>query len=80
VALSKGYRINSAVKTKFPAMDLPGDVQEKLFEAAVPHDPAVRNSLAMFLHDRHPKTLILRIKKATLHFVLPDSSQAKKLT
>jgi hypothetical protein len=36
--------------------DLPRDVQEKLFETAVPEDPAVRNRLAIFLHDHHPKT------------------------
>jgi hypothetical protein len=36
--------------------DLPRDVQEKLFETAVPLDPAVRNRLAIFLHDRHPST------------------------
>jgi len=36
--------------------DLPRDVQEKLFETAVPVDPVVRNRLAIFLHDRHPKT------------------------
>jgi hypothetical protein len=36
--------------------DLPRDVQEKLFETAVPLDPAIRNRLAIFLHNRHPKT------------------------
>ena len=36
--------------------NLPRDVQEKLFETAVPLDEAVRNRLAIFLHDRHPKT------------------------
>jgi hypothetical protein len=36
--------------------DLPRDVQELLFETAVPLDLAVRNRLAIFLHDRHPKT------------------------
>lgn len=36
--------------------ELPRDVQEKLFEAAVPLDPSVRNRLAVFLHDHHPKT------------------------
>jgi hypothetical protein len=36
--------------------DLPRDVQERLFETAVPLDPSVRNRLAVFLHDRHPKT------------------------
>jgi len=36
--------------------ELPRDVQEKLFETAVPLDAAIRNRLAIFLHDRHPKT------------------------
>ena len=36
--------------------DLPRDVQEKLFEEAVGADDIVRNHLARYLHDRHPKT------------------------
>ena len=36
--------------------ELPREVQEKLFETAVPLDPMVRNRLAIFLHDRHPRT------------------------
>jgi hypothetical protein len=36
--------------------ELPRDVQEKLFETAVPLDPVIRNRLAIFLHDRHPRT------------------------
>ena len=36
--------------------DLPRDVQEKLFDAAVPVDPSLRNHLAIFLHDIHPRT------------------------
>jgi hypothetical protein len=36
--------------------DLPRNVQELLFETAVPSDPVVRNSLAIFLHDHHPRT------------------------
>jgi hypothetical protein len=36
--------------------DLPRRVQEQLFETAVPLDPSVRNRLAVFLHDHHPKT------------------------
>ena len=36
--------------------DLPRDVQEILFETAVPTDPTIRNRLAVFLHDRHPRT------------------------
>jgi hypothetical protein len=35
--------------------DLPRDVQEKLFETAVPLDPVVRNRLAILLHDRRPR-------------------------
>lgn len=38
--------------------DLPRGVQEKLFEMAVRLDPVIRNRLAIFLHDRHPRTLI----------------------
>jgi len=34
----------------------PREVQEKLFETAVPLDPVIRNRLAIFLHDRHPRT------------------------
>jgi hypothetical protein len=37
--------------------DLPRDVQELLFESAVPTDPTIRNSLAVFLHDHHPRTV-----------------------
>jgi hypothetical protein len=36
--------------------DLPRDVQEKLFETAVPHSPLMRYSFAVFLHDHHPRT------------------------
>lgn len=36
--------------------DLPRDVQERLFETAVPRDEQVRHNLAVFLHDRHPRT------------------------
>lgn len=36
--------------------DLPRPVQEQLFETAVPRDDIVRNSLAVFLHERHPRT------------------------
>jgi len=35
--------------------DLPRDAQERLFAAAVDNE-TVANSLAVFLHDRHPKT------------------------
>jgi hypothetical protein len=36
--------------------DLPRTVQERLFEAAAPADDVSRNSLAVFLHERHPRT------------------------
>jgi hypothetical protein len=35
--------------------DLPRDAQERLFAAAA-GDGVIANSLAVFLHDRHPKT------------------------
>jgi hypothetical protein len=35
--------------------DLPRDAQEQLFAASV-DDGVIANSLAVFLHDRHPKT------------------------
>ena len=35
--------------------DLPRDAQERLFAAAV-NDGVIANSLAEFLHDRHPRT------------------------
>ncbi len=36
--------------------DLPRDVQERLFETAVPTDNALRHELALFLHNHHPRT------------------------
>ena len=36
--------------------DLPRDIQEQLFETAAPSDEQVRHNLAVFLHDRHPRT------------------------
>lgn len=36
--------------------NLPRDIQERLFEAAVPGDEALRHDLAVMLHDRHPRT------------------------
>jgi hypothetical protein len=35
--------------------DLPREVQERLFAAAA-DDAYIANTLAQFLHDRHPKT------------------------
>jgi len=37
--------------------DFPRDVQEKLFETAVGADVIIRNHLASYLHDHHPKTV-----------------------
>jgi hypothetical protein len=36
--------------------ELPRDIQERLFEAAAASDEQVRYNLAVFLHDRHPRT------------------------
>lgn len=36
--------------------ELPREVQEQLFETAVPLDSVIRNRLAIVLHDRHPRT------------------------
>ena len=36
---------------------LPRDIQERLFEEAVGDDEALRHSLALYLHDRHPRTV-----------------------
>lgn len=36
--------------------DLPRDVQESLFEKAVAGDTIIRNHLASYLHEHHPKT------------------------
>jgi hypothetical protein len=36
--------------------DLPREVQENLFETAVGVDDVIRNQLAAYLHDHHPRT------------------------
>jgi hypothetical protein len=36
--------------------DLPRNLQEVLFEAAVAHEPDARERLAADLHERHPRT------------------------
>jgi hypothetical protein len=36
--------------------DLPRDVQELLFEDATKAEEALRQSLAVYLHDHHPRT------------------------
>jgi hypothetical protein len=37
--------------------DFPRDVQENLFEKAVAGEDTLRNHLAQYLHDHHPKTV-----------------------
>jgi hypothetical protein len=37
--------------------DLPRDIQERLFEKAVAGDETLRNQLAVYLHDHHPRTV-----------------------
>jgi hypothetical protein len=36
--------------------DFPRDIQEKLFEDAVGGDAQLRQQLALYLHDHHPRT------------------------
>ena len=36
--------------------DFPREVQENLFETAVAGEVVIRNHLASYLHDHHPKT------------------------
>ena len=36
--------------------NLPRDVQERLFETAVDDNEDARHRLAVFLHERHPRT------------------------
>jgi hypothetical protein len=36
--------------------DLPRDLQERLFEDAVGDDAVLRRRLALYLHNRHPRT------------------------
>lgn len=35
---------------------LPQDIQRRLFEGAVSEGPAVRQALAVYLHQHHPRT------------------------
>jgi hypothetical protein len=49
-----GEILGKAVLQLWP--DLPREVQEQLFEAAEPNDPAKRKRLAIYLHERHPRT------------------------
>ena len=43
--------------------DFPRDVQEDLFEMAAAGDDIIRNHLASYLHDHHPRTAH-RVKQA----------------
>jgi hypothetical protein len=36
--------------------DLPRDMQERLFEDAIGADETLRQQLAVYLHDHHPRT------------------------
>nr|WP_234685321.1 hypothetical protein [Bradyrhizobium sp. Oc8] len=36
--------------------ELPRDIQERLFEDAVGGEESLRQELAVFLHDHHPRT------------------------
>jgi hypothetical protein len=47
--------------------DMPRDVQERLFERAVPGNHLTRYGLAVYLHDHHPRTA---------HPPRPDGSRA----
>jgi hypothetical protein len=50
---------------------LPNTLQSRLFEEAVtPHDVEMRPQLALFLHDKHPRTAAARKARAILE---PDS-------
>jgi hypothetical protein len=50
---------------------LPNTLQSRLFEAAVTsHDVGMRPQLAVFLHDKHPRTTAARKARAILE---PDS-------
>jgi hypothetical protein len=50
---------------------LPNTLQSRLFEEAVtPHDVEMRPQLAVFLHDKHPRTAAARKARAILE---PDS-------
>jgi hypothetical protein len=46
--------VGRAARTLWP--DLPRDLQERLFEEATGGDKALRQQLAIYLHDHHPRT------------------------
>ncbi len=37
--------------------DLPREIQERLFEEATADDETLRRELALYLHNRHPRTI-----------------------
>ena len=49
---------------------LPPDIQHRLFEEAVSHAVETRSQLAVFLHDKHPRTCA-SIKASAM--IEPDS-------
>jgi hypothetical protein len=48
------HRVGRAALKLWP--DLPRDLQERLFEDAVGGDEQLRQQLAIYLHDHHPRT------------------------
>jgi hypothetical protein len=46
--------VGQAALTLWP--DLPRDLQERLFEDATGGDETLRQQLAIYLHDHHPRT------------------------
>lgn len=54
--LSRGFELLLGHATFKLWADLPREMQEKLFEAAVPGNPLLRYSFAVFLHAHHPRT------------------------
>jgi hypothetical protein len=53
---SKGFELLLGHATFKLWAYLPRDMQERIFEAAVPDNPLLRYSFAVFLHDHHPRT------------------------
>ena len=49
-----GHLVGQAVLRLWP--DLPRDLQESVFEAAVGKDENLRRDLAIYLHPQHPRT------------------------
>ena len=55
--------------------DFPRDVQETLFETAVAGDIIIRNHLASYLHDHHPKTAHPALKPALKRRIRPEHTR-----